>query len=396
MDAASGRGAMHLRARRVTRCLALAVVVVGMLGAAACGSSSSSGGGSSTSSSGGSAASTGSAPANGPVTARPYEVRGSDSNYPPLRLQGWVPNHKAKKNYTIGYFGNAPINTYVQAMDYGAQTAASSLGVTLDKVTANWDASEQINQLQTAMQQKKYDGIVVWTADPNGECRTIKAIQKAGIPVVVANFPICGDRDYTAGTVGLSTSQSLPYFEQYVNWAFSTLSKKGGGKVGVLSGPATFGQTKALAKAISEIGPKYPNVSVAQNIQGQWTTEGGLSEAQTILQSHPDVKMLLSSYDQNTLGAQKALVAAGKKPGQIMLFDNGGDRTTFPLLKKGWIEGIQYLEPMEEVGQGVEMLVAHLDGAKTPTFNNLGTDKTLPGGVAEVTKANVNEFVPQN
>lgn len=383
---------------RMTRSRAQLAGMVGVLAAAAvaagCGSSDSS------------SATTAAAAATGttesttePVkeaTGTPYEVKGTDPKRPSLRLQGWVPGGKASKEYKIGYFSNTPLNTYVQAMDYGAATAASALGVKVEKIVSEWDSAQQLNQLQTAIQQKKYDGIVVFSSDPAAECKTLsKQVPDAGIPVVIVNFPICGDSDYTDGTVGLSTSQSLPYYQQYVDWALGTLAKKGGGKVGVLSGPAVLGHSKQLKAALDEIAPKYDNVEIAQNINGEWTSEAGLQQTQTLLQSNPDLKMLLSSYDQNTLGAEKALTAAGKKPGDVMIFNLGGDHSTFPMMKEGWIQGMMYLEPIEEVGQGVEMLVANLDGAKTPTFNNLGQDKTLSAGTVQITPENIDEFVPQ-
>ncbi|MFN8203150.1 MAG: sugar ABC transporter substrate-binding protein [Solirubrobacteraceae bacterium] len=324
----------------------------------------------------------------------PYQVLGSKGDELPLTLVGLVPGKKASKDYTVCYFGNTPINTYVQAMEYGAQTAADALGVKLEKEIANWDAAQQLNQLQTAVQQGKCDGILLFAADPNAECNAVKRI--AGrVPVVVTNFPLCGDDGYTEGTVAESSSQSYPFYQQYVDWAFGQLADKGGGKVAVLSGPSTFGHYRQLKRATEEATKKYPNVEVVQNISAPWTIEAGLKQAQTILQTHPDVDMLLSSYDQNTVGAVKALRSAGKKPGEVTIFDLGGDERTFPLLKAGWIEGIQYLQPVEEVGQGLELLVAHLEGQQVPTFNDLGAGQGLPGNTVQITKDNVDEFKPE-
>src|SRR5690606_3489466 len=97
----------------------------------------------------------------------PYQVTGSKGDALPLTLLGHVPGRKASKEYNVCYFGNTPINTYVQAMEYGAETAANALGVKLDKQIANWDAAQQLNQLQTAVQQRKCDGILLFAADPN-------------------------------------------------------------------------------------------------------------------------------------------------------------------------------------------------------------------------------------
>lgn len=369
-------------------CGVTAVIAVGCGGSEGGSSSGATGGGVATGAASSESATTGAA------AQGPYQVMGAKGDELPLTLLGLVPGKKASKDYTVCYFGNTPINTYVQAMEYGAQTAADALGVKLDKEIANWDAAQQLNQLQTAVQQGKCDGILLFAADPNAECNAVKRI--AGqVPVVVTNFPLCGDDGYTEGTVAESSSQSYPFYRQYVDWAFGQLADKGGGKVAVLSGPSTFGQYRQLKRATEEVVKKYPNVEVVQNISAPWTIEAGLKQAQTILQTHPDVDMLLSSYDQNTVGAVKALRSSGKKPGEITIFDLGGDERTFPLLKAGWIEGIQYLQPVEEVGQGLELLVAHLEGQQVPTFNNLGAGKGLPGNTVQITKDNVDEFKPE-
>jgi ABC-type sugar transport system substrate-binding protein len=53
-------------------------------------------------------------------------ARAADSK-PSLRLRGWA--SKPWKQYTIGVFYPTPLNTYVQAMIYGAKQAAKKLGV---------------------------------------------------------------------------------------------------------------------------------------------------------------------------------------------------------------------------------------------------------------------------
>jgi ABC-type sugar transport system substrate-binding protein len=106
-------------------------------------------------------------------------------------------------------------------------------------------------------------------------------------------------------------------------------------------------------------------------------------------------RRILSDYDQNTLGAVRALQAAGKKAGEVKLFNLGGDHSTFPLMKEGWIQGMMYLEPLEETGQGLEMLVAHLQGRKYPKFNDLGKDPTLPAKTVQITLKNMHLFKPE-
>jgi ribose transport system substrate-binding protein len=390
-----GRGMLGWRSAVIATVLVVGAAAVG------CGSSDNSDSGNSAKAASATTASTAddTAAKDNAADAKPYAVKGKDADRPEVRLKGWVPNQKASKEYKIGYFSLTPLNTYVQAMNYSAETTGNALGVKVETMLADWDAQQQLNQIQTAIQQKKFDGIVVAAVDGDAECRMLsKTVPEAKIPIVIANFPICGDRDHTEGTVGVSASQSLPYYEQYTDWAFGEFAKEGGGKVAILSGPAQGALSKQMKVAVAAAQKKYAadGVKVVRNINADYTAEAGLRQAQTILQADPDIKMIVSTYDQNTLGAQKALAAAGKKPGDVQLYNLGGDHSTFPLMKQGWIQGMMYLEPLEEVGQAVEMLVAHLDGVEgLPTFNNLGEDKTTPAGTVQITKENFDKFAPE-
>jgi ABC-type sugar transport system substrate-binding protein len=240
--------------------------------------------------------------------------------------------------------------------------------------------------VQDAMGKKgQYDGIVMGAMDPNVLCKTLsKDAPAAGLPIVIINFPICGDDDYTAGTVGLSTSQSIHFFRNYLEWVYSTVPN--GAKVGVITGPAEEGHTVQMKRALDEMKQKHPNVEVVQIVSGDYTAEAGLAETQTLLQGHSDLDMIISTYDQNTVGAVKALEASGKKPGEIKLWNLGGEKITRPMLADGWIEGTMYLDPVNETGQGFEMMVAHLEGHETPTFNDLSK------GEVKLTKDTMNNF----
>lgn len=326
----------------------------------------------------------------------PFEYEGTDPEQAPVQFKGWVPGNKASEEYKIGYFAFSPINTYVQAMHYGADTADDALGVEVTTTINEWDGSQQLNQLQTAIQQQQYDGIVIAPTDPNVVCRVLTDLApEMDVPVVVTNFPICGDGAYTEGTVGLSSSQSLDFYQEYADWAFGWLSENGGGKVGAITGPPEGGHAILIQQAYEEADAKYDNVEVAQVISDDFTAEAGLAQTQTLIQTHPDLDMIVSSYDQNTVGAVQALEAAGKQPGDITMFSLGGDHASIPLMEEGWIEGMAYLEPITEVAQGVEMMVAHLEGVEVPTFNNLGDGSGLAPDTVEMTKENMDEFIPQ-
>src|SRR5262249_26223812 len=140
-----------------------------------------------------------------------------------VELRGWATTPPPKK-YRILYLSATPLNTYVQAMEAGARNAAERLGVDLTVTYNEWNAQQQLSQVQDAIAKKdQYAGIVTGGIDPNVLCKALsKDAPDAGLPVVIINFPICGDDDYTQGTVGLSSSQSIHFFRNYLDWIYST------------------------------------------------------------------------------------------------------------------------------------------------------------------------------
>jgi ribose transport system substrate-binding protein len=147
-----------------------------------------------------------------------------------------------------------------------------------------------------------------------------------------------------------------------------------------------------LKRAVKELQAKYPKVDLVQQVSGDFTPAAGLDQTQTVLRTHPDVDMIISAYNQNTVGAVRALKAAGKKPGEVRVFDMGGDQASIGLLKDGWVEGTMFLDPVGEVAQGIEMLVAELQGRKHPKFNDLGTGKSLRCKTTKMTPKNIDCF----
>lgn len=310
-----------------------------------------------------------------------------------LVMKGWVT--KASKPWRVALFLATPLNTYIQGQIDGAKQAAASLGVKLTVVTANWDPQQQLTQIQNAVDTKKYDGIVVVPLDPNVLCEVSRTdAAKAGIKVVVSNFPICGDIGYTKGTAGISTGQSLPFYKAYAQKAFKMLGAKGG-KVAVVTGNAPLIQTIKLREAVTAVAKSNQNIKVVQIVSKTFDPAGGIAGAQAILAAHPDVNLIITSYDAITLGVTQEFQARGIKPGQIKLVSIGGDTTGVKLMKDGWVQGIASLPPVEEVGQAVEMLVADLDGLKHPLYSNPAVPATSKAYVRMITPANVGSYTPE-
>ena len=285
-----------------------------------------------------------------------------------LRLLGLIDPANVKEGLHVCFFGDGTTNTYVLANNSGAEQAAEKLGVEIDVFLGDWDPTRQLNQLEDAIRQNLCDGIIIESIDPNVVCNAAtKGATDAGIPVAIANVPICADENWTEGTITFSGSQTLDYYLEYTNWVFEQFMAKypEGGKIAAITGPANwsgtippYGSTVAYEQTL----PNFPNIEMVQVIDSDFTVEGGLNAANTILSTHPDVQGLIVQYDQDANGAVQALKAAGKQPGDVMVFGLGCDHSGVDNVKSGWQQGCFLLEPVEETGHAVEAMIAYLSG----------------------------------
>lgn len=316
-------------------------------------------------------------PASGPI-AIPKNLR-----FVPLKI---IPPSKVTKKWNVCYFQDGLNNFWLQQTKQGALQAGKYLGVNVTYHDAGWDANRQLNQIENALSQKSCDGMVVQDIDPSVVCKVLsKDAPAQDVPVVVTNAGICNSDDWTPGTVAWVGAQNYQYWQGLVGKSFKWLSEHGGGEAAAIQGTAGSKLTILFDKALDEMSKRYPNVKVVQRLPGDFTTEQGLNATQTILNTHPSIKLFVVQCDCQSVGVVTALKAAGKKPGDVVIGGTGGgDHNAFAMIRDGWALYGGSVPPLEESAHGVEVLVAHLEGMKVP--------RVVWHGGEYITKPDLNKF----
>jgi ABC-type sugar transport system substrate-binding protein len=307
-------------------------------------------------------------------------------------LNGGLPDLSGKK---IAYLAEcATENAYCQTRWNGAQDAASQLGADVVRFDAAFDPAAQRNQTQTAI-QRNFDGYVLApVADASG-CATFKLLQATGKPVVNINSPMCGNPDYTDGTVGFVGMQTQTYFEAHVDQAFASCQGRPckAVAVGGFVGSDLFTRWES---AIKSVAAKYPNVTLVADQPGNFDPKTALAVVQDALTRDPDVDLVISSWDDMTRGVEQAIVAAGRKPGsEVRIFSVGGTKYGLDKVKAGiWTE-TSVLLPREESYYGFLQLGRALaTGDDTPGFTYLAKAPVVTDGPKSIfiTAANAADF----
>jgi ABC-type sugar transport system substrate-binding protein len=299
------------------------------------------------------------------------------------------------KKYRIGYLTECVDNPYCLARLAGLKDAAAKYGFQFKIFDANFSPATQAKVVQDAVTEG-FDGYLFGPAAAQPACGLYnRLIKPTGKPVVSLDIAMCGDADYTAGTAATLHMQGPLHFNEALEHAFATCVGKC--KVAAVGGFVGSDLFTYWENAIKKAAAKYPNVTVVVDEPANFDPRIALKKIQDALLAHPDITMVVSSWDDMSRGVEQAVVAAGKVPGKdVKIFSGGATKVGVAKVKAGtWAMTTAYL-PYEESYYGALALLmalegkplnAHIDEALLPKI----LDST---GTIFITKDNVDKYKP--
>ncbi|MBX7546706.1 substrate-binding domain-containing protein [Streptomyces sp. NPDC004232] len=266
---------------------------------------------------------------------------------------------------------NNPFFVQIRA---GAQAEAKKLGVDLTVTDAQNDASQQANQLQN-FTSSGLGAIIVNPVDSDAAGNSVKAADKAGIPVVAV------DRGVNKADVNtLVASDNVAGGEL----AARTIAEKlgGKGKIVVLQGQAGTSAARERAAGFAQGLKAYPGIQVLAQQPADFDRTKGLDVMSNLLQAHPDVQGVIAANDEMALGAIKALGSKAGKSVQVVGFDGTPDGLT--AVKNGTLYASVAQQPSQLGRIAVDNALKAVQGKKV--------EPTVKVPVKVVTKDNVAGF----
>ncbi|ADP81273.1 sugar ABC transporter substrate-binding protein [Pseudofrankia inefficax] len=255
-------------------------------------------------------------------------------------------------------------------------------GISITYLDSKFDPTTQLSQLRTAIQGKKYNAFLVENYSAASACTLLtKQAPAAGILVSQLDNPTCdqatkpaGDEFWTPGTLNSIGAESTVTY--YTGWAREAKQLLGAGdhEVAVINGPPLVAATKNMDSAMSANG-----FSPVANLNSDYTTPTALKQTADLLQSHPNVKAIFSVGPDVTVGIVSALKQAGKKPGDVQVFEVGGAKQNAQLIRDGWLTMSVPYTPKTIIDTAVASIVNALAGKQGPKFDaalNAGTADT--------------------
>jgi ribose transport system substrate-binding protein len=264
----------------------------------------------------------------------------------------------------------------------GGQYEAKKLGVTLKVLDANRDTTQQVQDVQTLMNEGV--GVVIMNAnDPIGVASAVHSLKKASVPLVEVNSNLSSslvpdtfcyvaeNQVATGALVGRQiATKAIARYGTHATVKFVAIGGYPGDVITEL-------RYRGFMQGYKSVMSKYPHfkTTVLPIRYGHWLPDQALSPIRDVATANPDLKIIFSESDVMQAGIQQALQQAGLwKKGILEGSYDGGMNSIQELAKdpNGPLQADGSNQPWDQGVAAVQMAVAahNHNTAACPTKTN--------------------------
>lgn len=209
-------------------------------------------------------------------------------------------------------------NPFFGAMQDIAAAKAEELGYETLKLVHDDDANKQLELIETCIAR----GAAAIILDNAGADATVAAVQRAkdaGIPSFLV------DREITQEGVAVAQIVSNNYQGATLVAEYFAELMGEEGKYAELTGRDTDTNAHIRSQGYHDVLDEFPDMEMVAQQTANWSQDEAFGVMENILQAHPDIKGVISGNDTMALGAQAALLAAGRDDVIVVGFDGSDD-----------------------------------------------------------------------
>ncbi|MGL5439704.1 MAG: sugar ABC transporter substrate-binding protein [Filifactoraceae bacterium] len=244
-----------------------------------------------------------------------------------------------KKPLKVAYVTMDITSPYFITMIDGMKEKAKELGIELTVHDGKYQAQPQIDAIETLITQD-VDAIILSANDPAALQSSVDKAKAAGIKVVAANvemkntdaFVSLIEKDYglTGGEIaGKYIAEKMNGEAEVAVLAFTQV-------------PAVIQRTEGLKEGILKYAP---NVKFVAEVEAN-NRETGLKAIENVLQSNPNLNVVVGVSDDAVLGGYEAMVAANRIGDDVCLVGLDAVSEAVQKIKEGGIyRGTVDIEP---------------------------------------------------
>ena len=230
-------------------------------------------------------------------------------------------------------------NPFFGTMQVIAAAKAEELGYKTIKLVHDDDANKQMELFETVIAQ----GVAAIILDNAGADATVAAVQKAK-DAGIGCFLV--DREITKEGVAISQIISNNYQGATILAEYFVELMGEEGKYVELTGRDTDTNAHIRSQGYHDVLDQIPGMEMVAQQTANWSQTEAYSVMETLLQQHPEIKGVICGNDTMALGAQAALLTAGRADVICVGFDGSDD--AIESIMKGELKATS-LQPVAEM-----------------------------------------------
>jgi len=288
---------------------------------------------------------------------------------------------------TIAYITNGNTNEGWTLINGGAKAAGAKAGVKFIELAAEkGELSKQLAIVED-MITRKVNAIAIAPVDSAGIAPAINKALAAGIKVVAVDTGITG-----AKITSYVATDNIAAAKVQGKWAAEQI--KDGDTVIYVTGD--LGQSTGQERKkgfVDGLNGVRKNVKIVE-VPTTWDQTMAQNGVETALRANPTAKIIACAWYGGALGAKAALMAAGKKAGDVKIAGFDGSPGGLDMMKQGWQQA-NAAQMLSKIGQvGVETATAAAEGKKVEVRIDTGSFLVLPSNVDQFAKdSGVGQFM---
>jgi len=264
------------------------------------------------------------------------------------------------KSYRVGVLEPNMAIPHFVAQAYGFADEAEKLGMKVIMYDAgeHKNVAKQVSQMEDLI-ANKVDVICLVPGTNVTAMAQIDQALAANIPVI--NVNIMSDHPKVLGRI-----RSDDYEMGRLQGEFIVKALNGTGNVVMLSGVSGNSAFIARAKGFRDYVEKHAGMKI---LSEQWTpnaTDRGLKVMEDWSQAFPKIDAVYSGADRLAIGAAQALLAQGKKPGQVVVTTVDYNDDTERFVRQGWISAAMAQTPVLMGRWGIRAAALALENKPVP------------------------------
>jgi len=209
-------------------------------------------------------------------------------------------------------------NPFFGSMQTIAADKAEELGYTTLRLVHEDDANKQLELFENCISQKA-KAIILDNAGADASVAAVQKAKDAGIPSFLVDREISQEGVAVSQIVSNNFQGATILAEEFVKLMAES------GEYIELTGKDTDTNAKVRSDGYHDVIDKITGMKMVAKQTANWSQTEGFSVMESLLQAHPNVKGVIAGNDTMALGAQAALLAAGKKDVIVVGFDGSDD-----------------------------------------------------------------------